>query len=113
MTNKEPDEITFHFMKSSGYRTVHVDGAFGGLTPKADLAVAFFSERFALPQRTTHAVNGHALGPEICREGKKGLIREIEFNCVMDIPTTMKLIDFLQGKVDEYNTLKGIEQNDV
>ena len=35
--NKEPRELEIHFLKTKGYRSYHIDGAFGGLTPKGKI----------------------------------------------------------------------------
>ena len=46
-------EVTFHFIKSQTYATYHVDGAYGGLTPRGLVSVALYNERFPIPKTQT------------------------------------------------------------
>lgn len=107
MPDSTPSEVTYYFQKSPDFRTIHVDGAFGGLTPQANVSLSFFSERFAIPQSTIHSVVGGVLGPEIARNVKPGIVREMEINCIMDIHTTKQVIEFLQNKVKDAENLGG------
>jgi len=88
MTEEKPTRIKFHYIKSSQFRVVHVDGFIGGPTPRLDLHVAIFSERAAIPQQIEHVVKEDgSLGEEIAanRIGKDGIVREVEFDAVMDL----------------------------
>ena len=76
--------VRFHYIKSNTYRVVHVDGVYGGPTPGKLLYVSFYNERFPIPNVIEHAatdIGGDtvALGEETRREGKDGVVREIDF----------------------------------
>jgi len=99
-----PDDITFHYIKTSNYRTFHVDGAYGGLCPNGNIYMEFFVERMPTPKKVTHSLNKDAtLGPPISAEGKEGMIREIESGLVMDVITATRLRDWLADKIDKAN----------
>src|SRR3989442_6878794 len=46
----KPQDVTFHYIKSSQFRVVHADGIIGGVTPRGLIHIAVFSERPAIPQ---------------------------------------------------------------
>lgn len=63
--------------------------------------MAVFSERTPLPQKVIHTVNEGILGPEIKREGKEGVFREIEVDLVMSASVAIALRDWLDQKITE------------
>ncbi len=44
------NRIEFHYRKSNYFRVIKVNGAWGGLTPQADVQMSIFSERLPLPE---------------------------------------------------------------
>jgi hypothetical protein len=99
-----PEELTFHYLKTSSYRTFHVDGAYGGLCPNGNIYMELFVERMPTPKQETFVLNPDGkLGPELNREGKQGMIREIESGIVMDVITAIRLRDWLSEKIDQAN----------
>jgi hypothetical protein len=105
---KLPKEIDVHYLKTPNYRTFHVDGVFGGLTPNRFLYLELFLQRLATPQIIKHAVtNDGKLGEEIQRIGKKGLIREIEAGLVMDLQVAKILRDWLDKRIKEFSQKVG------
>jgi hypothetical protein len=103
------EDLTFHFQKSTFFRTIHVDGAFGGVTPQGKISISFYSERFPIPQSTTHTLVGTKLSPEKHRETKNGIIREVEVNCTMDVANLEALVEFLEGKLKELKKQPGVD----
>ena len=92
--------VRFHYIKSNTYRVVHVDGVYGGPTPGKLLYVSFYNERFPIPNVIEHAatdIGGDtvALGEETRREGKDGVVREIDFGAIMTLAMAKKLHDWL------------------
>lgn len=104
-----PSEITMHYIKTNGYRTYHVDGAFGGLTSKGNIYCEFFVERNVTPQQVTYEIeeNGQ-LGKEKERSGKKGFIRQIECGISLDIKTAVNLKEWLEKRINEYNEISSV-----
>jgi hypothetical protein len=101
----KPTEVQFEFLKSNFFRVIHVDGAFGGLSPNGrTIHLAVFSERRAIPTRTVHPIgDGGKLGNEARdrREGSKGFVRELEADLTMDLATAISVQRWLVGKIEE------------
>jgi hypothetical protein len=99
-----PLSIKFHYLKGSFFRVIHVDGAIGGLTPSRDVFVSLFSQRAALPRMIELAVlPAGGLGGEISREGKEGIVREMEVGIVMSANAAHDLATFLLEQVKAIN----------
>ena len=103
--------ISFHYLKADGHRTIHVDGAHGGINPQGDLAVSLYCERFPIPQEQIHPVelpSGRVLDPAISTKGKVGIIREIEVTMHLTLASAKLLGEFLIKKADEIQALKDL-----
>jgi hypothetical protein len=95
-----PTSIKFHYIKSNLFRVVHSEGAIGGLTPSREIFVSLFNERAALPQLIEFAVEPEGkLGNEIKREGKDGIVREMEIGVLMGATAAKNLAQFLLSQV--------------
>jgi hypothetical protein len=103
------DDVVFHYIKGPDFRTIHVDGALGGITPKGFLHIAFYAERAAIPQQTTHRLTHEGqLGDEILEKRicKEGLVRQMETDLIMNEETTISLRDWLNTKIEEFDKRK-------
>ena len=109
MNPPEKDKVKFHYIKANGFRVVHMDGVFGGLSPTGDIFMSIFSQRPPIPQITVQPVkeNGE-LGDELVSERtvKEGLVREIEVGIAVRPEIAETLIKWLQEKVDTYKSLR-------
>jgi hypothetical protein len=95
-----PTSFKFHYIKSNLFRVIHSEGAIGGLTPSREIFVSLFNERAALPQLVEFAILPEGkLGNEIRREGKDGIVREMEIGVLMDATAAKNLAEFLLGQV--------------
>lgn len=109
-------KIGFHFLKSNQYRTVHADGAFGGLTPRGYIDVNFFSERKPIPNFTSHELGADGtVGPENTAEriSKDGIIREVEVGVILDLEGARSLIKWLADKVNTLEALTNSKKDDA
>ena len=98
-------EIEFHYLKTHNYRSFYVDGVFGGITPRGKIYMELFLERAVTPQRAFYEITKSGLlGKEIRREGKAGLIREIEGGAIMDLATAERVRDWLDEKIKTLKT---------
>ena len=101
----EDGTIDFHNIKGDGFRTIHVDGAFGGVTPRGDhINMTVFSERWPVPTQITHKIDqAGTLGEELTerRATRRGIVRELEANLVFDIETAKRLAQWLMGKIQQ------------
>jgi hypothetical protein len=75
----KPKEVKFIYIKSNGHRVLHIDGAQAApATSPKNIQMAFFSERFPIPQEETYDVDSSDNLSTI-REtaGRKGIIRQV------------------------------------
>lgn len=103
-----PSEVVFHFIKSNHFRVIHVDGAWGGVTPRLQIHFALYNERPPIPQRVEHEIADDGTLAEESRDkrvSRGGLVREVETEVIMDIETAVSLANFLKEKVDEAKAL--------
>ena len=96
-------ELDIHYIKSNCYRTFHVDGIFGGITPGGKIHAATFVERQVLPETVRHEVEPDGkLGAEVSRVTKQGITREIEAGLVIDIGMAKTFRDWLDRNIKEF-----------
>jgi hypothetical protein len=104
----EPQTVQFDYIKSNLFRVVHVDGVFGGLAPNGrDIHLAAFSQRLPFPTQAVHEVEDGRVGKELAREGRSGLVRELEVVLAFDASLTRSIIDWLERRLAdlaEYKT---------
>jgi hypothetical protein len=99
---QNPEKVRFHFIKSASFRVIHADGAWGGLTPQGNIHMALYNERNPIPQLIAHKINpSGSLGKEIKEEriARNGLVREVEVDVIMNLPTARALDTWLQEKI--------------
>ena len=100
MAKEIPDNFDFHFIKSNSFRVVHCDGVWGGTTPRGYITMSVYSERSSLPQKVTHQVLDQGLiGQETGKEGKEGIIREVDVEVIMDLNMAKSLVTWLEGHI--------------
>ncbi len=99
----DEDRLRFHYLKSNFFRSVHVDGLIGGITPRLTIVMGFYSERHPYPDQIAHAINPNGtLGDELLEEriARDGLVRELEVNTVMSIDVAKAVINWLTQQVN-------------
>ena len=103
----DSQKITFYNKLVPNFRQVHVDGAFGGVSPKGLLNLNFFSERFAIPRETEYLVKNEKTLEKIkdSEDSKQGIIREYEFGIFLNLETAKRLQILLQEKIKELENL--------
>jgi len=98
--NLLPSSVKFHYIKGNLFRVIHVDGAIGGITPQRQVFVSLFSERAALPTLIEYGISPDGvLGEEKLREGKEGLVREMDVGIVLSVEGAKQLAEFLQKQL--------------
>ena len=98
---KEPDKISFDYIKSNYFRVIRADGVHGGVTPKINtIQMALFSERQPIPRRETFKIEKGQLGKRIDMEKRDAVIREVEVEVIMDIQTARSISEWLQQKIE-------------
>ena len=99
---KRPSRVTFDLVRSPFFRVVHSNGAWGGLTPRRQLSVTFYSERNSVPRQITHEITTDGkLGPVVSRDTTDNVRRELEVEVMMDMEEAVSLHAWLGTKIDE------------
>ena len=104
-----PGSVTIHNKISHSFRSIHVDGAFGGITPQGIINVSFFCERGPIPKSSEYEVlEGGKLGKLIqnAPESKTGILREFEMGVYMSVPVAKALIALLSTKIFDLENRK-------
>lgn len=105
-TTPQPSQVRVHFIKSAGFRVVHVDGAMGGITPTGNIHIGFYSERPAFPQSVLQGLNADGSAAVIIAEdGKDGIVRELDFDAILSRDVAKALYDWLGdhiAKLDKF-----------
>lgn len=100
-------KLTIHNKISAIFREIHVDGAYGGLTPRGLINLNFYAERAPIPRSSEFEITaentlGKSLGDS--EDSKTGILREYEFGIYMDIAVAKAIITLLTNKISEYET---------
>jgi hypothetical protein len=99
--------VPFHYLKSGHFHTIHVDGAYGGPTPRGLFSMALFSERNPLPQKEEYEVGDDGkLGERKGRTGRDGIIRELEVVAMMTVETAKLIRDWLSDQIQAMDDRK-------
>lgn len=99
--------IKFSYLKSPGFRVIHVDGGIGSVTPTGYIHLALYSERLPIPRELVHEVKPDGtLGAEVRDErvAKAGVLRELEVDAIFSLQTAVGLRDWLTEKITELET---------
>ena len=99
------NQIRLNYVKTSNYRTYHVDGIYGGLTPQGKLYIEPFVERQVTPQSVIHEIENFKFGKSLDSEGKEGIIREIECGLILDINIAVVMRGWLDDRINEHKRL--------
>ncbi len=97
------NEITVFNKISHNFRELHVDGAYGGLTPKNLLNINFYAERFPIPKSIIHDLSNRTITDS--SDSKVGIIREFEFGIYVDLHVAKQLSEFLLNKISEFEQI--------
>lgn len=108
-TDLKPDTLRVEYIKSAFFRVVHVDGIFGGPTPRGMIHMDVFSERQPIPQKAVYRITssddgeGRALGDEIREQriGRDSIIREVEVGLSLDLEVAKSLRDWLNRNIEK------------
>jgi hypothetical protein len=101
------DRISFQYTYGDGYRTHHVDGATGGITPNGFIHFAVYNEKFELPSKQTFQLKGDGMLGNLL-EGELGtrkIVREMSADIVVSLATARGLRDWLNERINELESL--------
>lgn len=107
--------LTFHYIKATDFRTIHVDGAIGGPTPQGLLHVSLWAQRPAIPREVVQAITPEGkLGDEISRQGREGITRELQVDAMLTLGAAKEVHQWLGRHIEtlESELAKAQSKND-
>ena len=97
-----PKTFTFKYLKNPEFKTYKIDGAYGGVTLKAEINLNFYLDTLDMPKSIVHALDSRgSIGPEITTEKKAESIRELCAGVVMDVTTAKSVVLWLNDKIKQ------------
>lgn len=106
---KTEETLEFHYLKSPGFKSFYATGAYGGISPNGLISMAFYVERSPIPQKTVFSFDKEGkLGKELIdlKEGKEGVIRELDCNILFDINTAKNIRNWLDNHIKNLEELE-------
>lgn len=101
--------IRYTFIKSPFFRTIFMNGAWGGVTPRGQLQMSIYTEHHPFPEFTINEVSPEGiLGAETDRSQIEGYTREIEVNVIMNLREAVSLRNWLNTRIEQ---MEQIEQS--
>jgi len=108
--------IAFEYIKSNSFRVMHADGVHGGVSPRLDIHMAVFTERAPFPKEIYHFLKPDGmLGAEDFpnRKGRKGFIREIDADIIMDVQVAKVLVTWLNDKIKQVEDILAVRKENL
>ncbi|HZX13164.1 MAG TPA: hypothetical protein VFF49_02040 [Thermodesulfobacteriota bacterium] len=104
---KIPKEVEYKFEKADGYRVIHVNGVWGGVTPHGEIKIELFSESPTNPDLVIHEVTAEGqVGQEIERipkliSNRLTIVREIHIGAIISPDTAESIANWLLNTVKQ------------
>lgn len=98
----ETGRLDARITRSPSVVAIHADGVWGGLTPKVQIVMGFFTEQWATPERVVYQLPKDVPGKltEVSRSGGGYFHREIQAQIFMSVDVARTLITWLQEKIE-------------
>lgn len=99
--------IKFHYIRTPGYRNYHVDGIFGGITPKGLLHMDLFVERNPISSMVEQEITESGTPGKVIEKKIEtdGIIRQIECGLIIDLNTAGSIRDWIDAKIKEFQKI--------
>lgn len=100
----EKMKFKFKYIFPDDYNPIYVNGAYGGISYKAEIIVHFFLERTPLPNSVTHIVNEDGtLGEEVQREPEDhatSIVRYVNSGIILNLEEAKSVHKWLGDKIE-------------
>ena len=110
MAEQSPEIMPIHYLKVNDFRTVIATEVVGGPTVNGAINMNFFIDRQPIPRTVVHRINNNALGEEIERDAKEGVVREVPFGVILDLETARTVRNWLDSMIQMVEQIKKAEQ---
>jgi hypothetical protein len=97
---KETKEFSFKYVIPDHIRDCHINGAYGGVTPRNEIAMHLFNERHPIPKLETHKIkaDGTLSDEKVLTKGGDA-VRLIQASVIMNVETAKAICDWLNSKI--------------
>ena len=101
------NQLKFKYIIPDHLQDCYVNGLWGGITPRDEVIIHFFSERFPIPKNEMYELEGNELNPvPVEKEAGGDVVRLIQSSVVMDIQTAVSLRSWLDNHLKRWDELK-------
>ncbi|MGV8057871.1 MAG: hypothetical protein AB2L12_07620 [Smithellaceae bacterium] len=99
-------KITFKYVHPDNLRDLYANGIYGGVTPRGELYIHFYSERHPIPKKATHKIDDHGvLSTDGDVEIGGDVVRLVQSSVILDIGTAIALKDWLIEQINYAETI--------
>jgi hypothetical protein len=99
--SEEVRELHTRFKRSKHCRVIHVDGAWGSLTPQLNVHMAVYSEHRAFPEGTIIRPSPDGGIQDTPKDDPQLLVREIEADLILSQGSATALRDWLTDRLSD------------
>jgi hypothetical protein len=104
---EKPTKVTFKYVHPEDLRDLYANGIFGGVTPRGEIYIHFYSERHPIPKKATHILDDKGCpSKEADIELGGDIVRLVQSSITMNEGTAIALRNWLNERLDFINTLK-------
>jgi hypothetical protein len=97
--SSEQQEVCIQYFKSNFFRVIHADGAWGGVSPRGDIHMAFYNERQAIPDTSKFMVSDQGMVKPEEFQASSEFVREVEVDIIFDLQTARSLRAWLNDRI--------------
>lgn len=111
-----PKSVSIDFVKNSRFRVIHVDGVWGGLSPRGEwVHMHVWNERHPIPKRIVVNVVDKRLGDEVSseREVRSDFVREVDAGLVMRLDTALGVYKWLRLRLKDGLRIAGKSDDEI
>lgn len=100
-TQPQVQRTKVRFERTKDFRTIHVDGAYGGVTPNGGIAISFYHQHQELPSSVTIEITDIGTSEEVDRVGGDVILRAVEIEARMTATVARSLATWLIERAEE------------
>ncbi|MCK9391692.1 MAG: hypothetical protein M0Q01_09060 [Syntrophales bacterium] len=111
---EKPDKITFKYVHPEDLRDLYANGIYGGVTPRGEIYIHFYSERHPIPKKATHKIDEHGV-PKKDGDIEIGgdVVRLVQSSIILNEGTAVSLRDWLNDRLNYLKKLKEGPVNEI
>lgn len=98
---EEKKTIKFKYVIPKDLRDFYVNGLWGGITPRNEIHMQFYTERHPIPKSKTYEIkDDKTLGDTLETDLGGDVVRVIQASIIFDMDTAISIRDWLNTNID-------------